>query len=76
MNMREKAQKTEGGLEELSSKAFLSAKDICRLLGIKRYALSSAIKSGAIPKPIQLSKRLRRWKASEFYAWMDKTAEE
>ena len=43
----------------------LSAKDVCRVLGVSRATLYRMLGRGELPLPITISLRARRWKASE-----------
>lgn len=51
------------------TRVFFNTKDMCRLLGVTRHTLAAAVKKGAVPKPIKLSKRTFRWKASDVEDW-------
>jgi prophage regulatory protein len=49
----------------------LSVKDVAELLSISRRSVWRYVKRGKLPRPLYLSRRLLRWRASDVQRYLD-----
>lgn len=51
------------------TETYLSDAQIAARIGVSRNSVWRWVRNGTFPKPIKLSERVTRWRASEVEAW-------
>lgn len=50
---------------------YIKIGDVCRIVGLKRWAVYNNIRKQGFPKPVKLNGRVARWIETDVRAWVE-----